>query len=43
MRLAAANHLTAIAPLAQVHHGFAQSIGCSGDRVPSELFNVGTS
>lgn len=43
MRLAASNHRTAIAPLAQVHHGFAQSIRRRGDRVPSDLFDIGAS
>ncbi|MDB0037627.1 glycosyltransferase [Ascidiaceihabitans sp.] len=43
IRLAAANHLTAIAPLAQVHHGFAQSIRRRGDRVPNDLFDIGAS
>jgi hypothetical protein len=43
IRLVAANHLTAIAPLARVHHGFAQSIYRHGDRVPRDLFDIGAS
>ena len=43
MRLVAANHLTAIAPLARLHHGFAQSIRRHGDRVPRDLFDLGAS
>lgn len=43
VRLAASNYRTAIAPLAQVHHGFAQSIRRRGDRVPSDLFDIGAS
>jgi GT2 family glycosyltransferase len=43
MRLVATNHLTAIAPLARVHHGFAQSIRRYGDRVPRDLFDIGAS
>ena len=43
MRLVAANHLTAIAPLARLHHGLAQSIRRNGDRVPRDLFDLGAS
>ena len=43
MRLVVANHLTAIAPLARLHHGFAQSIRRHGDRVPRDLFDLGAS
>jgi GT2 family glycosyltransferase len=43
MRLARAGYVTAIAPLAQVHHGFAQSTRRRADRVPSDLFDIGAS
>lgn len=43
MRLAQAGYLTAIAPLAQVHHGFAASTRRRSDRVPSDLFDIGAS
>lgn len=43
MRLAGAGHLTAIAPLAQVHHGFAASVRRRVDRVPMDLFDIGAS
>ena len=43
MRLSAAGHLTAIAPLAQVHHGFAASVRRRVDRVPTDLFDIGAS
>lgn len=43
MRLVAANHLTVIAPLARVHHGFASSIRRHGDRVSRDLFDIGAS
>jgi len=43
MRAIGANHLTAIAPLARVHHGFAQSIRRHGARVPRDLFDIGAS
>jgi len=43
MRLAGAGHLTAIAPLAQVHHGFAASVRRRDDRVPTDLFEIGAS
>lgn len=43
MRLAQAGYLTAIAPLAQVHHRFAASTRRRSDRVPSDLFDIGAS
>ena len=43
MRLAQAGYLTAIAPQAQVHHGFAASTRRRSDRVPSDLFDIGAS
>lgn len=35
--------LTAIVPMAQVHHGFAASVRRRGDRVPLTLFDIGAS
>lgn len=43
LRLAAAGHVTAIVPLAQVHHGFAASPRRSADRVPLDLSDIGAS
>lgn len=43
MRLARGGYITAIAPLAQVHHGFAQSRRRRADRVPKDLFDIGAS
>lgn len=43
VRLARGGYLTAIAPLAQVHHGFAQSSRRRLDRVPNDLFDIGAS
>ena len=43
MRLARAGHLTAIVPLAQVHHGYAASARRRADRVPRDLFEIGAS
>ena len=43
MRLVAANHLTAIAPLARMHHEIAQSIRRHHDRGPRDLFNISAS
>ena len=43
MRLARAGHLTALAPLAQVHHGFAASATRRDDRVPRDLYEIGAS
>lgn len=43
MRLAKAGHVTAIAPLAQVHHAFAPSARRAPSRAPRDLFEVGAS
>lgn len=43
LRLAARGGLTAVVPLAQVHHGFAASARRSPDRVPHGLTEVGAS
>ncbi len=43
MRLAKKEAVTAIVPLAQVHHGFASSDKRRGDRAPKSLFHVGRS
>ena len=43
MRLAKAGHVTAIAPLAQVHHAFAPSIRRAPSRAPRDLFEIGAS
>jgi len=43
LRLAEQGHITAIVPLAQVHHGFAASDRRRGDRVPQTLFDIGAS
>ncbi len=43
MRLAAAGHRTAIVPLAQVHHGYAESARRSRSRVPRDLTDIGRS
>lgn len=43
MRLARAGHKTAIAPMAQVHHGYKASAQRSADRVPRDLFEIGAS
>lgn len=43
LRLAAAGHLTAIVPLAQVHHGFAESPRRARDRSPRDLAQIGAS
>ncbi|SMX29835.1 putative glycosyl transferase [Pelagimonas phthalicica] len=43
MRLALAGHKTAIAPLAQVHHGFEESDHRHGNRVPKDLTQIGAS
>ena len=42
-RLAAAGHVTAIAPLAQVHHAFAASARRKGDRTVTDLSEIGAS
>ena len=43
LRLAARSAVTAIVPLAQVHHGFAPSARRRRDRVPRDLFEIGAS
>lgn len=43
MRLAKAGHATAIAPLAQVHHGFAANAQRHANRAPRSLFEIGAS
>ncbi|KEJ90704.1 glycosyltransferase family 2 protein [Sulfitobacter donghicola] len=43
MRLARAGHATALVPLAQVHHGFAESATRRKDRVPRDLYEIGAS
>ena len=43
MRLAKAGRVTAIAPLAQVHHAFAPSPRRGADRVPKDLYEIGAS
>ena len=42
-RLMKAGYRTAIAPLAQVHHGYKASATRRGDRVPTDLFEIGAS
>lgn len=43
MRMSGAGMLTAIVPLAQVHHGFAPSARRRRDRAPRDLFDIGAS
>lgn len=43
MRLATQGHKTAIAPLAQVHHGYKASATRAADRTPRDLFEIGAS
>lgn len=43
MRMAQAGHKTAIVPLAQVHHGFAESDRRAASRVPKDLTQIGAS
>ncbi|MFD2738348.1 glycosyltransferase family 2 protein [Sulfitobacter aestuarii] len=43
MRLAGAGHATAIAPLAEVHHGFAANCMRHRNRAPRDLFDIGAS
>ena len=43
MRLTANGHRTAIVPLAQVHHGYAESDRRTSDRVPRDLTDIGRS
>ncbi|MEP5731664.1 MAG: glycosyltransferase [Sulfitobacter sp.] len=43
MRLARAGHITAIVPLAEVHHGFSANALRHSNRVPRDLFDIGAS
>lgn len=43
LRLAAAGHLTAVVPRAEVIHGFAASARRRADRVPADLTDIGAS
>lgn len=43
VRLARAGHATALAPRAEVHHGFAANALRGGNRVPKDLFDIGAS
>lgn len=43
MRQALAGQITAVVPLAQVHHGFAEGPYRRADRVPRSLFEIGAS
>lgn len=43
LRLAAAGHLAAVVPGAEVHHGFAESARRGADRTPRTLFDIGAS
>lgn len=43
LRLARAGHLTAVAPLAQVHHRVLESVRRKADRTPRRLFEIGRS
>jgi GT2 family glycosyltransferase len=43
MRLARAGHQTALAPMAQVHHGHKASAQRSAARMPRDLFEIGAS
>ncbi|WP_300434819.1 glycosyltransferase [uncultured Mameliella sp.] len=43
LRLTAEGHLTALVPLAQVHHGFAESPRRARDRSPRDLSQIGAS
>ena len=43
LRLNNAGHPAAVAPLAQVHHGFAPSVRRRRDRMPLDLFDIGRS
>ena len=43
MRLMVEGHRTAISPLAQVHHGYKASATRRGDRVPTDLKEIGAS
>ncbi|MBI1217258.1 MAG: glycosyltransferase [Rhodobacteraceae bacterium] len=43
LRLAAAGHLSAVVPGAEVHHGFAESARRNADRTPRTLFDISAS
>jgi len=43
MRLAKAGHATAIVPLAEVHHGYAENRMRTAARVPTDLYDIGAS
>ncbi|MCT8158519.1 glycosyltransferase family 2 protein [Pseudoruegeria sp. SHC-113] len=43
LRMAAAGHATAFAPLALVHHGFSENAARRADRTPRDLFEIGRS
>ncbi len=43
LRLGRAGHATAITPTAEVHHGFAASPRRRADRVPRDLYDIGSS
>jgi GT2 family glycosyltransferase len=43
LRLSRAGHATAIVPMAEVHHGFEVSPRRRSDRVPSDLYDIGSS
>ncbi len=43
MRLAREGHATALVPMAQVHHGFAESRQRAADRSPRDLFEIAAS
>ncbi|EAQ03930.1 putative glycosyltransferase [Pseudooceanicola batsensis HTCC2597] len=43
MRLARARHVTAVVPMAQVHHSFAPSSRRHASRAPRDLFEIGAS
>ncbi|MBY5933342.1 glycosyltransferase [Tateyamaria omphalii] len=43
LRLKRAGHATALVPMAEVHHGFAASPRRRADRVPRDLFDIGSS
>ena len=43
LRLAARDHATALAPMARVHHGVAESARRAADRTPRDLHEIGAS
>jgi hypothetical protein len=43
MRLAKAGYATAISPMAEVHHGYAENRMRTAARVPTDLFDIGAS